>query len=85
MKLTELEINKIKKKLNASYDLVISDIQIGTKFSFDNKIYYVFNSLDDMKKAHEEKILTERDIEELDIMDKNTRMKVDNFIIIKRK
>tara|TARA_R110000824_G_scaffold119924_1_gene274393 strand:- start:737 stop:994 length:258 start_codon:yes stop_codon:yes gene_type:complete len=85
MNLNEIEINKIKKKLNASYDLVISNIQYGNKFSFDNKIYYVFKSVDDMKKAHEENILSERDIEELDIMDKNTRMKVDNFIIIRRK
>lgn len=85
MALTEIEINKIKKKLNASYDLVISDIQYGNKFSFNNKIYFVFKSLDDMKKAHEKKILIERDIEELDIMDKKYRMKVDNFIIIRRK
>ena len=33
----------------------------------------------------EKKILIERDIEELDIMDKKYRMKVDNFIIIRRK
>ena len=50
-----------------------------------NKIYYVFKSVNDMKKAHEKKILIERDIEELDIMDKKYRMKVDNFIIIRRK
>ena len=85
MTLTEIEINKIKKKLNAKNDLIISHIPQGTKFSFSDKIYFVFKSVDDMKKAHKKKILIERDIEELDIMDKNSRIQLDNFIILRRK
>tara|TARA_R110002020_G_scaffold105119_1_gene245336 strand:- start:47 stop:298 length:252 start_codon:yes stop_codon:yes gene_type:complete len=81
---TKTEQDKINKKLKLE-KVKVKKMKYGEKFTYDKSEYYVFKSVDEMKKAHEEKILKEKDFFELNWIDKSNKIKVDNFIIVRRK
>ena len=53
---TKTEQDIINKKLKLD-NVKVKKMKFGEKFTYDDSEYYVFNSVDEMKKAHEEKIL----------------------------
>tara|TARA_R110000824_G_scaffold91245_1_gene222119 strand:- start:130 stop:381 length:252 start_codon:yes stop_codon:yes gene_type:complete len=81
---TKIEQDKINKKLKLE-KVKVKKMKYGEKFTYDNSEYYVFKSVDEMKKAHEEKILKEKDLFEIDWLDKSNKIELDNFIIVRRK
>mgnify|MGYP001362669130 CR=1 FL=1 len=81
---TKTEQDKINKKLKLD-NVKVKKMKFGEKFTYDDSEYYVFNSVDEMKKAHEEKILKEKDWNEIEWLDKSHKIKSDNFIILRRK
>lgn len=81
---TKTEQDKINKKLKLD-NVKVKKMKYGEKFTYDKSEYYVFKSVDEMKKAHEEKILKEKDLNEIEWLDKSNKIKSDNFIILRRK